>query len=540
MTITDEATAPSDAELISRVRAGDRTAYGDLYGRHARSAATLARQISVSGAEADDLVAESFARVLDTLLDGRGPDSSFRAYLFTTVRHTAYDRSRKDKRLQFTDDVAAHEVAVEAEDPVLAQMESSFVAKAFGQLPDRWQAVLWHTQVEGQSAAEVGVLLGMSPNAVSSLAFRAREGLREAYLQVHMSETIAERCRATIDRLGAWTRGGLSKRESAQVDAHLAECNTCPALAAELSEINSGLRGLLAPLLLGAAAAGYVATLPAVPVLMQVGAHVGGTAAGSSAASGVTTLKSAGWILAQPASLGAGVAAAAAAAVVALVVVLSTNGQSPLDSLAAETIASGPVAPPLGVGTSGTGAGAAAATSSAASDSPSAATATAQSASAGSSTEPVSVATTTTASVPAVAPASVSESGLAGPDSASVPADASAAGGIVGSPVAPPSISRPTVPRVTVPRVAVPQVTVPSLPIAAANPGDTAPTTTAPTTTAPPTTAPTTTAPTTTAPTTTAPPTTAPTTTAPTTTAPPTTAPTTTAPPPLRRPHRPC
>ena len=37
-----------------------------------------------------------------------------------------------------------------------------------------------------------GVILGMTPNAVTSLAFRAREGLREAYLQTHMAETVVD------------------------------------------------------------------------------------------------------------------------------------------------------------------------------------------------------------------------------------------------------------------------------------------------------------------------------------------------------------
>ncbi len=317
--------APSDAELISRVRDGDRIAFGELYGRHSRAAGALARQMSVSGAEADDLVAESFARVLDTMLDGRGPDSAFRAYLFTTLRHTAYDRTRKDKRLHFTDDITAHEVAVDVDDPVLLQMENSFVAKAFGQLPERWRTILWHTQVEGQSPAEVGVILGMSPNAVTSLAFRAREGLREAYLQVHMAETVAERCRATIDRLGAYTRGGLSRRETTQVQAHLAECDRCPALAAELSEINSGLRGLLAPLLLGSAAAGYIATLPAVPVLTQVGASVTGAGVGSGLVK-LGVASKIGTVVLTPAVITGGMLAAAVATVTAVVVGLATPG----------------------------------------------------------------------------------------------------------------------------------------------------------------------------------------------------------------------
>ena len=95
----------SDPELITRVRAGDRSAFGELYRRHSGPATTLARQFARSAAESDDLVSESFARVLDNLLSGKGPDTAFRAYLFTTIRNTAYDRTRKDKRLQFTDDM---------------------------------------------------------------------------------------------------------------------------------------------------------------------------------------------------------------------------------------------------------------------------------------------------------------------------------------------------------------------------------------------------------------------------------------------------
>ena len=144
--------------------------------------------------------------------------------------------------------------------------------------------MLWHTQVEGETPAQVGALLGMAPGAVSSLAFRAREGLREAYLQAHLAETAAEQCRTTVERLGAWTRGGLSKREKAQVDAHLETCDRCRALAAELEEVNHGLRGLLAPLLLGGAAAGYLATLGPVAPLAAPGTLIAG--AGSTGAAG--------------------------------------------------------------------------------------------------------------------------------------------------------------------------------------------------------------------------------------------------------------
>ena len=254
-----EVPGPSDAELIESVRGGQVDAYGSLYERHVSAAYNLARQLTRSSAEADDLVSEAFARVLDTLRAGRGPDSAFRAYLLTSLRHVAYDKTRKDRKVELTDDVttvsgvSTEKISEPFRDTAMAGLERSLAAKAFARLPERWQAVLWHTEIEGQSPAEVAPLLGLTANGVSALAYRAREGLRQAYLQVHLAETTAGRCRATADKLGAWTRGGLSKRETAQVESHLDECERCRALAAELADVNGGLRVVATLVLLYAA-----------------------------------------------------------------------------------------------------------------------------------------------------------------------------------------------------------------------------------------------------------------------------------------------
>ena len=124
-------------------------------------------------------------------------------------------------------------------------------------LPERWQAVLWHTEVEGQKPAEVAVLLGMSANSVSALAYRAREGLRQAFLTMHLQELEDDTCAWTHQNLGAYVRNGISRRDAAKVEHHLTECRRCSALYLELTEVNSNLSGLLAPLLLGSAAAMY-------------------------------------------------------------------------------------------------------------------------------------------------------------------------------------------------------------------------------------------------------------------------------------------
>lgn len=248
----------SDAELISAVRAGDTESYAQLFGRHRDAANRLAAHL-VPGTDADDLVAESFVRVLAVLQAGDGPDESFRAYLLTSLRRLHIDRIRASKRVRATDDEAELDRAIEFVDPATMRFEKSAAAAAFSSLPERWQLVLWHLDVEGQKPGDIAPLLGMSPNSVSALAYRAREGLRQAYLQEHLAPTIYEGCRKTTTLLGAYVRKGLSSRDAAVVETHLDGCSRCTGLCLELAEVNSNLSGILGPALLGTAAAGYLA-----------------------------------------------------------------------------------------------------------------------------------------------------------------------------------------------------------------------------------------------------------------------------------------
>ena len=286
--------APSDAELIAAVRGGDQAAYGELFERHRDAATRLARQIAGSS-DADDLVSEAFIKVLSVLSAGGGPDLAFRAYLLTAVRRLHVDKIRRTSKVTPTDELESFDPGVPFADPAVQEFENVAASKAFASLPERWQLVLWHVEVEGQKPAEVALLLGMSANSVSALAYRAREGLRQAYLQMHMADTAAEECRWVTERLGARVRNGLSRRDTVKVDEHLDECARCAAVYLELSEVNSNLAGILAPILLGAAASGYLASagsgsLAAAPWLFRARHFVqghGAVAAGSTAASAV-------------------------------------------------------------------------------------------------------------------------------------------------------------------------------------------------------------------------------------------------------------
>src|SRR5579859_3445068 len=248
----------SDADLITASRASDPDAFATLYQRHMVAARTLARQLVRGRSEADDLVAEAFTRILAHLKRGGGPDTAFRAYLLTTVRRAAYDRLRAEGKLVVSDQMESFDPGVPFTDPAVADLERSMIARAFFSLPGRWQAVLWHTEVESARPAEVAALLGLTANGVAALAYRAREGLRQAYLQMHLSGAIRTECRPVVSKLGAYVRDGLSRQQSATIAAHLAHCDDCQAVYAELADVNKALRGI-APVVLGPAAAAYLA-----------------------------------------------------------------------------------------------------------------------------------------------------------------------------------------------------------------------------------------------------------------------------------------
>ncbi|GII97868.1 RNA polymerase sigma factor (sigma-70 family) [Sediminihabitans luteus] len=363
----------SDAELITAVRAGSTVAFGELYARHAGAALAVARQYVPRPADADDVVSDAFARVLVVLQGGGGPDVAFRAYLFTVVRRLSYDAAKGAQRSRPTDDVATFESAfgpmASTEDPTLEGFERSTVARAFESLPERWRSVLWYSEVESMTPAQIAPMLGLSANGVAALAYRAREGLRQAYLQQHLGSPPAADCELTNGLLGSYVRGGLAKRETAKVDAHLETCDECRGIVLELGDVSHGMRGVIAPLVLGVGALGLAGTaLPVGGTIAAAGAAAASSAAGSgatgsgAAGSGTTATGTAGAGTAGAGTAGTGTAASGTAAsgtAASGTAVTGTAATAGVGAGAAGTgAAAGGVAALTGAGALGTGAAA--------------------------------------------------------------------------------------------------------------------------------------------------------------------------------------
>jgi RNA polymerase sigma factor (sigma-70 family) len=263
----------SDMELVDYTRAGNSAAFGELWVRHSNAGRAVARSHRF---DADDLLSEAFARVFQAISAGGGPTAAFRPYLFTTIRNVSMQWARA-KSADASEDLDLMADPSTEEDASLAALDKSLTVNAFRSLPTRWQEALWYSEVEQLSSAEIAPLLGMKANAVSALTYRAREGLRQAWIQAHLQRTTDPECAATIERLGSFTRGMLGTRESKRVRDHLAGCTSCTIVADEARQVGSRLALVLLPLAAGVSgAAGFLSWLQA-----------GGGAAGGVVASGM-------------------------------------------------------------------------------------------------------------------------------------------------------------------------------------------------------------------------------------------------------------
>ncbi|KOX35589.1 MULTISPECIES: sigma-70 family RNA polymerase sigma factor [unclassified Streptomyces] len=324
---------PSDADLVQLMRDGDDSAYEELFRRHSEAVRRYARTCCRDAHTADDLTAEVFARTLQAVRGGAGPEQAVRAYLMTTVRRVAASWARTQKREQLVEDFAlfaaeaARSSEVSDQDTMdlgadvraMHEAEQSLAMQAFRSLPERWQAVLWHTTVEEESPSEVAPLFGLTANATAVLASRAREGLKQAYLQAHVSQSLTAGgdCARYADRLGAYARGGLRMRAERGLRKHLEECAKCRLAAGELAHVNAGIPALLPVAVIGWFAAGYA--------LKAAGAVAGGSAAAAGAGAAAAASGSSGGA-ASGGAAAEGLGAPAKAGIAAVMAVAAAAG----------------------------------------------------------------------------------------------------------------------------------------------------------------------------------------------------------------------
>ena len=269
----------SDAQLLRAVREGDGGAWELLWHRHYDSALRYARRLYWSRAE--DLVSESFLAIYQQLRTrDNGPDSSFRAYLKTVIRNTSARWHADAGRMLDTEDIDQ----VDPRDGlrhVERESGSADVLAAFGALPDRWQRVLWLSEVDQAGRPAIARELGIRPNAVSALQRRARAGMKYQWLVRQVPTGLRGDAAHVARLLPQHVAHPRNAALAAEVAAHLVTCMLCTDLLRGMhASVARAQGGALSAVLLGTVGAG-------VPVTASLSA---GTAAAATTTAGAGVL----------------------------------------------------------------------------------------------------------------------------------------------------------------------------------------------------------------------------------------------------------
>jgi RNA polymerase sigma factor (sigma-70 family) len=182
---------PRDADLLRRIRAGDRGAVEEVYERFRRPAFALARRILADDFLAEDVLQDVF---LSLWRDPGAFDrerGSFSAWLMAAVHHKAVDAVRREEsqrrrraRAETELGLAAPTATRDVEEEAASRVTSGRVREALGQLPDAQREALTLAYYGGYTQREVAALTGAPLGTVKTRMLagmrRLREELRDA------------------------------------------------------------------------------------------------------------------------------------------------------------------------------------------------------------------------------------------------------------------------------------------------------------------------------------------------------------------------
>jgi len=190
-TVPELSALDKDGDLLARIRnGGDPAAFEELVSRYQDKVWRLARGITRSDADAEDVLQNVFLTVYNKLdtFEGR---SSFSSWLYRIAANASYMklRVRKSDRayapedieplVERSDDERYPDWANGPEEKLASREAVGIINEAIEKLPEEYRAVLVLRDVEEFSNQEVADMLGLSIPAVKSRLHRARLFLRK-------------------------------------------------------------------------------------------------------------------------------------------------------------------------------------------------------------------------------------------------------------------------------------------------------------------------------------------------------------------------
>jgi RNA polymerase sigma-70 factor (ECF subfamily) len=172
---------PSDAELMERLRSGDREAFGQLVDRHKDAVVSYLARLTGHRDRAEDLAQETFLRLYRSA-SGYVERGYLRAFLFRIATNLLRSEERRERRMRLFAPFLAmdREEAPSATSGLLRAEVQREVAGAIAALPLSYRVPLVLHELEGWSYAAIAAELACREGTVKSRIFRGRERLRRS------------------------------------------------------------------------------------------------------------------------------------------------------------------------------------------------------------------------------------------------------------------------------------------------------------------------------------------------------------------------
>ncbi len=179
-----------ETALVARAKAGDDLAFTELVAHYDRRIFRLAKHITQSDEDAEDVLQESFMKAYNNLENFQG-NSKFYTWLVRIAVNESLMKLRKrkadrsvslDEQLDTGEDTIVREIAVWEETPEQKYSQEEMrgiLEQAIGSLEPIYRIVFQLRDVEELSTEETAEALGISVPAVKSRLLRARLQLRE-------------------------------------------------------------------------------------------------------------------------------------------------------------------------------------------------------------------------------------------------------------------------------------------------------------------------------------------------------------------------
>ena len=178
----------SDNQLVDLVLAGDSTAFEQIFDRHKRLVALIARRYFRRPEEIEEIIQISFAKAYTEMGKFRGlHERSFSSWLVRITSNACFDtiRSQRRKPERLACDLSEQETdallelsATAADITENTIINRDLVDKVLNGMPDEDRVLLRMMYAEEMSVADIADALGCSSSKVKVRAWRARNVLR--------------------------------------------------------------------------------------------------------------------------------------------------------------------------------------------------------------------------------------------------------------------------------------------------------------------------------------------------------------------------